>query len=103
MRRVRALAPGLPTVFLMDRVPLRFRDGSLPFGSPITGPSIDIVREHPRYVERVHRAGHRVHVWTVDEPEDVELCARLGVEAVITNRPSAVLAQLGRSTAPSPG
>ena len=103
MRRVRALAPGLPTVFLMDRVPLRFRDGSLPFGSPITGPSIEIVREHPRYVERVHRAGHRVHVWTVDEPEDVELCARLGVEAVITNRPSAVLAQLGRSPAPQPG
>jgi glycerophosphoryl diester phosphodiesterase len=99
MRRVRALAPGLPTVFLMDRVPLRFRDGSLPFGSGIAGPSIEIVREHPRYVERVHRAGQRMHVWTVDEPADVALCADLGVDAIITNRPSAVLVQLGRGAA----
>jgi glycerophosphoryl diester phosphodiesterase len=37
-----------------------------------------------------------VHVWTVDRPEDVELCVRLGVDAVITNRPGQVLAQLGR-------
>jgi glycerophosphoryl diester phosphodiesterase len=96
MRRVRALAPGLPTVFLMDRVPLRFRDGSLPFGSGIAGPSIEIVRAHPRYVERVHRAGQRMHVWTVDDPADVALCADLGVDAIITNRPGAVLAQLGR-------
>ena len=99
MRRVRALAPGLPTVFLMDRVPLRFRDGSLPFGSGIAGPSIENVREHPRYVERVHRAGGRVHVWTVDEPADVALCADLGVDAIITNRPGAVLSQLGRGPA----
>jgi glycerophosphoryl diester phosphodiesterase len=99
MRRVRALAPGLPTVFLMDRVPLRFRDGSLPFRSRIAGPSIEIVRAHPRYVERAHRAGAQVHVWTVDEPDDVELCRSLGVDAVITNRPRSVVDQL-RSPAP---
>lgn len=56
-----------------------------------------IVRSHPGYIERLHQAGHRVHVWTVNEPEDVELCARLGVEAIITNRPKQVLSQLGRS------
>ena len=95
MRRVRAMAPGLPTVFLMDRVPLRFRDGSLPFHSGIAGPSMEIVRAHPGYVERVHRAGGQVHVWTVDEPADVALCRDLGVDAIITNRPGPVIAQLG--------
>jgi glycerophosphoryl diester phosphodiesterase len=35
-------------------------------------------------------------VWTVNEPEDVELCLDLGVDAIITNRPRAVLDQLGR-------
>ncbi|MEU9855060.1 glycerophosphodiester phosphodiesterase family protein, partial [Streptomyces sp. NPDC047974] len=40
---------------------------------------------------------YQVHVWTVDDPEDVELCLRLGVDAIITNRPKAVLEQLGRS------
>ena len=96
MRRVRALAPGLPTVFLLARVPLRLRDGSLPFGTRIAGPSIDIIRAHPGYVERVHKAGGQVHVWTVDDEADVDLCADLGVDAVITNRPSATLARLGR-------
>jgi glycerophosphoryl diester phosphodiesterase len=102
VRRVRALAPGLPTVFLLDRVPLRLRDGSLPFGAAIAGPSIDIVRAHPGYVDKLHRRGARVHVWTVDEPVDVDLCVRLGVDAIITNRPRAVLDHLGRGPAAAP-
>ena len=36
---------------------------------------------------------------TVDEPADVELCVRLGVDAIITNRPAAVLSALGRTPA----
>ncbi|HWU07238.1 MAG TPA: glycerophosphodiester phosphodiesterase family protein [Streptomyces sp.] len=95
--RIRAAAPTLPTVFLMQFVSPRLRDGRLPAGARIAGPGMRIVRSHPGYIERLHRAGHRVHVWTVNDPEDVELCARLGVEAIITNRPKQVLSQLGRS------
>lgn len=95
--RVRAAAPTLPTVFLMQFVSPRLRDGRLPAGARIAGPGMRIVRNHPGYIERLHRAGHRVHVWTVNEPEDVELCVRLGVEAIITNRPKQVLSQLGRT------
>ncbi|MFC6239415.1 glycerophosphodiester phosphodiesterase [Longivirga aurantiaca] len=95
VRRMRAMTPGLPTVFLMERVPLRFRDGSLPFGARIAGPSIDIVRQYPRYVDRVHRQGNAVHVWTVDDPADVELCVRLGVDAIISNHPRMVAEHLG--------
>jgi glycerophosphoryl diester phosphodiesterase len=62
----------------------------------IAGPSLRIVRNHPAYVERLKRAGHQVHVWTVNETEDVDLCADLGVDAIITNRPRAVLDHLGR-------
>ena len=96
VRRIHELLPGTPTVFLMDEVPRRYRDGSLPTGVPIAGPSIDILREHPHYVERVHDAGGRVHVWTVDEKADLELCVSLGVDAVISNRPARVLGWLGR-------
>lgn len=96
LRRVRQAAPTVPTVFLMERLPLRFWDGSLPPGVRIAGPGIDLVRANPGFVARLHRAGHRVHVWTVDDPADVELCLRLGVDAVITNRPREVLDQLGR-------
>nr|WP_134006039.1 glycerophosphodiester phosphodiesterase [Streptomyces sp. 846.5] len=96
LRRVRELAPAIPTVFLMERVPLRFRDGTLPHGARIAGPGIDLVRANPGYVAALHRAGHRVHVWTVDDPADVELCLRLGVDTIITNHPRRVLDQLGR-------
>lgn len=96
VRRIHELVPGTPTVFLMDDVPRRYRDGSLPEGVMIAGPSIDILRAHPHYVEKVHERGGEVHVWTVDEPEDVRLCTSLGVDAIITNRPGNVLALLGR-------
>ena len=99
VRRVRRLAPSLETVLLLDRVPLRFRDGSLPRGVRIAGPGIHILRTHPEYVERVHSMGNRVHVWTVDQPSDIDLCVELGVDAIISNRPKAVLARLGRDRA----
>jgi glycerophosphoryl diester phosphodiesterase len=96
LHRVRSAAPTLPTVYLTQFVSPRLRDGRLPAGVGIAGPSIRIVRSHPAYVERLKRAGHGVHVWTVNEPADVELCVGLGVDAIITNRPRAVLRQLGR-------
>ena len=94
MRRMRALAPGVPTVFLMTQVALRFRTGELPFGSRIAGPGIPIIRAHPEFVAREHALGHQVHVWTVDSVSDVDLCAELGVDAIITNRPGEVLERL---------
>ncbi|BFO22889.1 hypothetical protein SHKM778_92770 [Streptomyces sp. KM77-8] len=96
LHRVRAASPTLPTVHLAQFVTPRLRDGRLPAGVRIAGPSIRIVRSHPAYIERLKQADHQVHVWTVNEPEDVDLCVRLGVDAVITNRPRAVLDQLGR-------
>ena len=96
VRRMQRLLPSAPTVFLMDPVPPWHRDGSLPKGVAIAGPSIETLRRHPHYVERVHARGHRVHVWTVDEMKDVDLCVELGVDAIISNRPGAVLRHLGR-------
>lgn len=97
LRRIQDAAPDLPTVYLMQFVSPRLRDGRLPAGARIAGPGMRIVRSHPGYIDRLHRAGHRAHVWTVNEPEDVDLCVRLGVEAIITNRPKQVLSQLGRA------
>jgi glycerophosphoryl diester phosphodiesterase len=96
LRRMTRLAPRVPLVYLMDRVPLVYRNGSLPKGISIAGPAIEVLRTHPRYAERVHAAGHAVHVWTVDDPADVQHVLRLGVDAVITNRPRQVLDVLGR-------
>ncbi|MDP3971507.1 MAG: glycerophosphodiester phosphodiesterase family protein [Candidatus Nanopelagicales bacterium] len=90
LRRVKAATPGLPTVFLMDRVPVRCRSGWLPAGSRAAGPQLSILRAHPDYVNRVHSAGGEVHAWVVDQPDEIDLCARLGVDVIITNRPKQV-------------
>ena len=97
LRRIRLLAPALPTVLLFERVPPSRRDGSLPTSATMAGPGIHIVREHPRYVRRVHERGHGAYVWTVDDPEDMELVIGLGVDGIITNRPADALAMLGRA------
>lgn len=97
LHRVRRAVPAVPTVYLLERrLPVLGRTRSLPGGAGIAGPGIELVRRDPGLVTALRRAGHRVHVWTVDEPEDVELCLELGVEALITNRPREVLEQLGR-------
>lgn len=95
LRRVKLLAPDVPTVLLMDRMFPGRRDGILPAGVPIAGPGLRVLRAEPQYVERAHARGHPVFVWTVDEPADVDYVLGLGVDTVITNRPGQVLSQLG--------
>ncbi|WP_327067819.1 glycerophosphodiester phosphodiesterase family protein [Kitasatospora sp. NBC_01250] len=96
--RLRGAGSAFPRVFLFEHPALlRLWPGAgLPAGAVIAGPGIELVRRRPELVTRLRAAGHRVHVWTVDEPEDVALCLELGVEAIITNRPRDVLDQLGR-------
>jgi glycerophosphoryl diester phosphodiesterase len=96
LRRIRLLAPALPTVQLYKRVPTLRRDGSLPLVADVSGPGITVVRSDPGYVRRVHARGRQVYVWTVDEPADIDLVLSLGVDAVITNRPTEVLSRLAR-------
>ena len=92
VQRMRQLCPDVPAVYLIeDAVPLRFRDGSLPKGIHTVGLDIQIVRRYPRTVAKQQRHGHEVYVWTVDEPADIALCLELGVDAIISNRPRAVL------------
>ncbi|WP_275463786.1 glycerophosphodiester phosphodiesterase family protein [Streptomyces noursei] len=95
LHRVRAAAPGIPGVYLMQFLTPRHRDGRLPPGVGIAGPGVRILRAHPEYVAKAHRAGHQVHVWTVNETDDVAMCRELGVDAIITNRPKQVRTQLG--------
>ena len=87
LRRIHRSAPGVPTVMLMESVPKRHRDGSLPANVGIAGVSVEWVRANPGYVASVQSMGGAVHVWTVDVPADVAFLASLGVDAIISNRP----------------
>jgi glycerophosphoryl diester phosphodiesterase len=52
---------------------------------------------NPGLVDRVHSAGKRVHVWTVNPEEDLKRMVGLGVDAIITDDPALALQLLGRS------
>jgi len=45
-------------------------------------------------VRREHEAGRKVHVWTVNDPRHAVQLAKLGVDAVITNRPGEILTSM---------
>jgi glycerophosphoryl diester phosphodiesterase len=94
LRRIKLLAPDVPTVLLIEwRLP-GLRDGMLPAGIPIAGPGLRVLQAEPGFVERAHARGNRVFVWTVNEPADVDFVRGLGVDTIITDRPGEVLAQL---------
>ncbi|WP_030764932.1 MULTISPECIES: glycerophosphodiester phosphodiesterase [unclassified Streptomyces] len=90
LTRLHRLVPGLPAVHLIER---RLRPVRPPYATH-AGPGIDLVRRDPGLVARLKAKGLSVRVWTVDEPQDVELCLRLGVDTIITNRPRQVREQL---------
>jgi glycerophosphoryl diester phosphodiesterase len=58
-------------------------------------PSIEEIRNHPEIVAKYKSEGKRVFVWTVNEVNDLKLCAQLGVDVVITDMPARAVSELG--------
>jgi glycerophosphoryl diester phosphodiesterase len=58
-------------------------------------PGIDEIRNHPEMVAKYQSEGKRVFVWTVNEVQDLKLCAQLGVDVVITDMPARAVSELG--------
>ena len=47
--------------------------------------------KYPQFMEEVKRAGLKMHVWTANKPEHIQLVKDAGAEAVITNYPDRAL------------
>jgi glycerophosphoryl diester phosphodiesterase len=95
LRRIRVLAPGVPTVYLVEITPPGVGRGRLPFGAKIAGPGIGLIRARPGLVPVLRAAGHQVYVWTVNAQSDLELVLEQQVDGIITDRPRFVLDHLG--------
>ena len=94
LRRVRKLAPDLRSVLLLDGPTQWARAQPVSERNWIAGPGMRVVRRHPELIRRMKAAGTRVHVWTVNEPADIDLCVELGVDALITDQPGETLGYL---------
>lgn len=65
------------------------------FQVPETSGGIQVVT--PRFVRAAHRANAEVHVWTVNDPADMQRLLDMGVDGIMTDRPDILLALLGRT------
>jgi glycerophosphoryl diester phosphodiesterase len=94
VRRMRALAPGVPTVQLIGKRLRPVRSELLSGSMDAVGPGLSLLRTDPGYVEQAHAAGKGVHVWTANSPADIDFLVSLGVDALITDRPDEVVRRL---------
>jgi len=96
LQRVERAAPDVRLVQLIDKPQFWPMLRRIIGPDWIVGPGIELLREHPRLMQRIRASGHDIHVWTVNTESDLRLCQELGVNAVITDRPAYMLETLGR-------
>ncbi len=63
---------------------------------PPTAKGVPLV--HQRFVDAAHTQGLAVHVWTIDEADEMKRLLQLGVDGIMTDRPTVlrdVLMELG--------
>ncbi len=94
LRRIRRLAPRIPTVYLLEILPPGVGRGRLPFGARIAGPGIGLVRSRPQLIPSLRAAGHQTYIWTVNDDPDLELVLAQRPDGIISDRPKFVLDRL---------
>jgi glycerophosphoryl diester phosphodiesterase len=93
---LRALAPEIPTALLLEpHHHRRYRLGHMAqaFGMAVH-PARSMVT--PLWLDRWHRRGLRVMVWTVNDPEEIRRLCAMGVDGIITDDPGTARAVMPR-------
>jgi glycerophosphoryl diester phosphodiesterase len=91
LRRLRgALGDGLCSSFGPAQVSALMVAGRVPWGGqvaqvPVKMGPLTVVTE--RTIAAAHRRGLHLHVWTIDEPDEMHRLLDLGVDGIMTDRP----------------
>lgn len=100
VERMAKLEPLLPTTWLIGDLPYTsdgrkaaIRDA---LAARVSAIGLPFDRVDPVFVRHAQQCGLSVFVWTVDEPADMQFLVRIGVDAIITNRPDVLCEQLKR-------
>ena len=86
IEKMKRIAPTIHTTFLMHKN-TSWIQAKLSSARSI-GPGINELRAEPIRAERIKKLGRSLNVWTVDNDADIKLCEKLGVDILITNKPS---------------
>jgi glycerophosphoryl diester phosphodiesterase len=65
--------------------------------APVVAVNIEIIRNDHGFVVDQQKRGKQIIVWTVNNEDDLTLCAELGISAVITDNPARARKLLGYS------
>ena len=86
IEKMRRIDSTIATTFLLsERTPWRLAKLS---SAKAIGPGIEQLRAEPILAQKVKDLGRSSNVWTVDHPSDIQLCQKLGVDILITNKPA---------------
>jgi len=107
VRKMRAaLGAGLCTsIGVVPTVLLRFASWGVPFLDGFIKRSGAACAQTPikqwvfpvtdrRFVDRCHGLGMQVHAWTIDEPDEIAMLLDLGVDGIMTNKPTVLKQEL---------
>lgn len=101
LQTFRAIAPEVATSAATDETAAFFF--SLAEGAPVVPPVCafqvpatfaDVTVVDERFVTAAHAAGVAVHVWTINEAQEMARLLDLGVDAIISDRPTVLVALL---------
>lgn len=91
LRRLRGeFGEALCTSFGPQQIAALRLTGRVPWGGevaqvPVRQGRLTIVNE--QFVDRAHQRGLHVHVWTIDDPDEMHRLLDLGVDGLMTDRP----------------
>jgi glycerophosphoryl diester phosphodiesterase len=88
------LAPAVEAALVAMRCALPLRIPGLLRASSATVAALERRIVSGAVVRRCHALGVPVHVWTVDDPAEATRLARLGVDAIVSDRPDLLMATL---------
>jgi len=88
LEKLRALAPALPRVQLVERGDLagQIESGLREIASYAIGVAPNHLDVDATFVATAHRHGLWVHPWTVNDPAEMERLIELGVDGIFTDR-----------------
>ena len=95
IEKIKKTDPTIKTVMLLgditNKITRRFTSAQ------VIGPSVGMIRKSPELISEIKNSGKELYVWTVDSTEDLQYCASVGVDIVMTNRPAHARSVLGYS------